>query len=148
MAKAAGGTLKAVHVKIKLQVSGGEANPQPPVGPALGQHGVNIMEFVKRFNAATADQKGTIIPVEITVYKDKSFDFICKSPPASILLKKAAEIAKGAANPLTEKVGAVTRAQVLEIARTKVNDLTSASEEAAMRMIEGTARSMGVKIEG
>lgn len=138
---------KKVTGKIKLQIPAGAANPAPPVGPALGQEGVNIMEFCKAFNAATQDQGGMIIPVEITVYQDKSFDFITKSPPAAVLLKKAAEIAKGAAEPNREKVGKVTRAQVEEIAETKKNDLNASSVEQACRIIEGTARSMGIEVE-
>ncbi|MBI4613466.1 MAG: 50S ribosomal protein L11 [Planctomycetes bacterium] len=145
-ARPAGGGSKVVHAKIKLQVSAGEANPQPPVGPALGQHGVNIMDFVRRFNDQTMAIKGTILPVIITVYKDKSFDFITKSPPAAVLLKKAAEIAKGAQNAATEVVGKVSRAQVAEIVRTKMEDLNANDEAAAARQIEGTARSMGIQI--
>ena len=139
---------KPVQAKIKLQVPGGEANPQPPVGPALGQHGVNIMEFINQFNDKTKDKKGWIIPVEITVYKDRSFDFITKSPPASSLLKRAADIAKGSGVPHTEKVGQVTPAQVKEIAEAKMADLNAASIEGAMRQIEGTARSMGIEVVG
>ncbi len=137
---------KPVIGKIKLQVPGGQANPQPPVGPALGQHGVNIMDFINRFNDASRDQMGMILPVEITVYKDKSFDFIIKSPPAAVLLKKAANLAKGSPVPHTEKVGEVTTEQLREIARIKVNDLNSGDEEAAMRIIAGTARSMGIEV--
>ena len=139
---------KPVQAKIKLQVPGGEANPQPPVGPALGQHGVNIMEFINQFNDKTKDKKGWIIPVEITVYKDRSFDFITKSPPASSLLKRAADIAKGSGVPHTEKVGQVTPAQVKEIAEAKMADLNAASIEGAMRQIEGTARSLGIEVAG
>ena len=139
---------KKVVTQIKLHVTGGEANPSPPVGPALGQHGVNIGEFVKRFNDRSKDQPGMLLPIVITVYKDKSFDFIIKSPPASVLLKKAAQLAKGAATPGRETVGKVTRAQVREIARIKMNDLNAASEEAAMRVVEGTARSCGIAVEG
>jgi len=137
-----------IVAKIKLQVPGGQATPAPPVGPALGQHGVNIGEFVKRFNDKTRDAQGMIIPVEITVYKDKKFDFITKSPPASVLLKKAAGVAKGAADPLRGKVGKVTKAQVQEIAKTKMADLNSGSLEAACRVVEGTARSCGIEVEG
>jgi large subunit ribosomal protein L11 len=131
---------------IKLQVPAGAANPAPPVGPALGQHGVNIMEFCKQFNARTQGQAGLIIPVEITVYADRSFTFVTKSPPAAVLLKKAAGVEKGSAKPNKEKVGQVTRQQVREIAETKMQDLNAASIESAMRMIEGTARSMGLKV--
>lgn len=139
---------KKVTAKIKLQCPGGQATPAPPVGPALGQHGVNIGDFVKKFNDATRDQAGMVIPVEITVYGDRSYDFILKSPPAAVLLKKAAGVVKGAANPRTESVGTVTGDQVLEIARTKQKDLNAASEEAAARIVAGTARSMGIKVEG
>ena len=139
---------KEILVKIKLQCPGGQATPAPPVGPALGQHGVNIGEFVKRFNDRSKDQPGMILPIEISVFKDKSFDFIIKSPPASVLLKKAAQLAKGAVTPGRETVGTVTKAQVLEIARIKQKDLNAASEEAAMRVVEGTARSCGIKVEG
>jgi large subunit ribosomal protein L11 len=131
---------------IKLQVPAGAANPAPPVGPALGQHGVNIMEFCKQFNARTQSQAGLIIPVEITVYADRSFTFITKSPPAAVLLKKAAGVEKGSAKPNKEKIGQVTRQQVREIAEMKLQDLNAASIESAMRMIEGTARSMGLKV--
>ena len=136
-----------IIAKIKLQVPGGQATPAPPVGPALGQHGVNIGEFVKRFNDKTRDAQGMIIPVEITVYKDKKFDFITKSPPASVLLMKAAGVAKGAADPLRGKVGKVTKAQVAEIAKIKMNDLNSGSLEAACRVVAGTARSCGIEVE-
>lgn len=139
---------KKVVGQIKLQIPGGQANPAPPVGPALGQHGVNIMGFCKEFNAATKDQPGMIIPVIITVFQDKSFKFILKSPPAAALLKKAAGIASGAKTPSTEKVGKVTRKQVLEIAKLKVKDLNVNSEEAAVRVISGTARSMGIEVVG
>lgn len=137
---------KKIAGYIKLQIPAGQASPSPPVGPALGQQGVNIMEFVKAFNAKTADQAGMIIPVVITVYADRSFSFILKTPPASVLLKKAAGIEKGSGEPNREKVGKVTRKQVEEIAKTKMPDLTAADLEAAMRTIEGTARSMGIKI--
>lgn len=137
---------KQVIAKIKLHCSGGQATAAPPVGPALGQHGVNIGEFVQKFNAQTRDAQGITIPVVITVYRDRSFDFITKSPPASVLLKKFAEVAKGSSEPNKEKVGAVTRAQVRQIAETKMADLNAASMEAAERMIEGTARSMGIEI--
>jgi len=140
---------KQVLVNIKLQVKAGEANPSPPVGPALGQHGVNIMEFCKAFNAQTQKmEKGLVLPVVISVYGDRSFTFIIKTPPAPILLLKAAGIPKGAANPLTTKVGKVTLAQVEEIAKTKMKDLTAADMKAAMRTIMGTARSMGITVEG
>lgn len=139
---------KEVMVLIKLQCPGGQATPAPPVGPALGQHGVNIGEFVKRFNDRTKDQPGMVLPVVITVFKDKSFDFAVKSPPASVLLKKAAQLAKGAVNPGREIAGKVTKAQVLEIARLKMKDLNAGSEEAASKIIEGTARSCGIQVEG
>ncbi len=137
---------KKVTGFIKLQIAGGQANPSPPVGPALGQRGVNIMEFCKAFNAKTQDQKGTIIPVVITVYSDRSFTFITKTPPASVLLLKASGAAKGSGVPNKTKVGKVTPAQVKEIATLKMPDLTAASIEAAMREIEGSARSMGVTV--
>ncbi len=137
---------KKVLSYIKLQIPAGQANPSPPVGPALGQHGVNIMEFVKAFNAKTQDQMGMIIPVVITVYADRSFSFIMKTPPAAILLKKAANIEKGSGIPNREKVGKVTRKQVEEIAMKKEPDLTAADLRAAARSIEGTARSMGIEI--
>jgi len=139
---------KKVLAMIKLHVPGGQANPAPPVGPALGQHGVNIMEFCKSFNDKTKDKQGLIIPVEITVYADRSFTYITKTPPASVLLKKAAKIAKASGEPNREKVGSVTRAQVREIAETKMPDLNAADTEAAMRIIEGTARSMGIEVSG
>jgi large subunit ribosomal protein L11 len=131
---------------IKLQIPAGQANPAPPVGPALGQHGVNIMGFCKEFNAKTKDQPGMIIPVVITVYQDKSFTFITKSPPASALLKKAAGITAGAKEPNKEKVGKVTKKQVLEIIKLKKSDLNATNDEAALRVIAGTARSMGIEI--
>ncbi len=137
---------KEVKAKIKLQCPGGQATPAPPVGPALGQHGVNIGQFVKEFNDRTKQAAGMTIPVEITVFADRSFTFITKSPPASVLLKKACGIAAGAATPSKEEVGQVTKAQVLEIAKQKQADLNSFSLEAAARMVEGTARSMGVKV--
>ncbi len=137
---------KPVIGKIKLQVPGGQANPQPPVGPALGQHGVNIMDFINRFNEASRDQMGMILPVEITVYQDKSFEFIIKSPPAAVLLKKAANLAKGSPVPHEEKVGTVTVEQLREIARIKVNDLNAGDEDAAIKIIAGTARSMGIDV--
>ncbi len=132
--------------EIKLQIPAGQANPAPPVGPALGQHGVNIMGFCKEFNAATKDQGGMIIPVVISVYQDKSFTFITKSPPASALLKKAAGIASGAKNPLKDKVGKVSRKQVMDIVKLKIKDMNAASDEAAFRIIAGTARSMGIEV--
>jgi len=138
---------KQMTAKIKLQCPAGKATPAPPVGPALGQHGVNIGQFVQQFNAQTADKEGLIIPVEITVYSDRSFEFILKSPPASVLLKKAASLAKGANNPGTEVVGSVTADQVREIAQIKLNDLNAASLPAACRIIEGTARSMGIQVK-
>lgn len=139
---------KKVIGQIKLQIPAGQANPAPPVGPALGQHGVNIMGFCKEFNAVTKTQTGLIIPVVITVFQDKSFTFITKSPPASVLLKKAAGIASGAKNPLKEKVGKVTRKQVLEIVKMKIKDMNATSEEAAIRTVAGTARSMGIEVVG
>lgn len=138
---------KRVTGKIKLQIPAGQANPAPPVGPALGQQGVNIMEFCKAFNAATQDRVGLVVPVIITVFHDKSFTFITKSPPAASLLKRAAGLAKGSAQPNKEKVGKVTRAQILEIVRTKSKDLNAIDEVKAGRIIEGTARSMGIEVE-
>lgn len=137
---------KKVLTKVKLQVPGGQANPSPPVGPSLGQHGVNIMEFCKAFNAQTQAQAGVIIPVIVTVYADRSFTFITKSPPASVLLKQVAGIAKGASTPSVEKVGKVTRAQLQQIAETKRADLNAVDVDAAMRIIAGTARSMGLEV--
>ena len=137
---------KKVMAEVKLQIPAGQANPSPPVGPALGQRGVNIMEFCKAFNAKTQSQAGMIIPVLITVYADRSFTFITKTPPASILLKKAAGIEKGSKDPKREKVGSVTQAQVREIAELKMQDLTAGSLEAAVRTVEGTARSMGLNV--
>src|SRR5437773_3393500 len=139
---------KKVVGLIKLQIPAGQANPAPPVGPALGQQGVNIMAFCKEFNAATKDQAGMVIPVVITVYQDKSFTFITKSPPASVLLKKAAGIAAGSKTPNKEKVGKVTRKQVLDIAKLKAKDLNATNEEAAFRVVAGTARSMGIEVVG
>ncbi|KXS42232.1 MULTISPECIES: 50S ribosomal protein L11 [unclassified Candidatus Frackibacter] len=138
---------KKVVGNISLQIPAGKANPAPPVGPALGQHGVNIMEFCKAFNAKTADQAGNIIPVEITVYADRSFDFITKSPPAADLLKKAAGLETASGEPNINKVGTVTKDDLKEIAETKKEDLNAASLEAAMSMIAGTARSMGLVVE-
>ncbi len=137
---------KKVVAHIKLQIPGGQANPAPPVGPALGQHGVNIMGFCKEFNAATKNDAGLVIPVVITVFQDKSFTFITKSPPASVLLKKAAGIATGSKEPNKEKVGKVTRKQVMDIVKLKTKDLNATSEEAAFRIVAGTARSMGIEI--
>jgi len=139
---------KKVVGLIKLQIPAGQANPSPPVGPALGQHGVNIMEFCKAFNAQTQDQAGMITPVVITVYGDRSFSFVTKTPPAPVLLRKAAGVDKGSGQPNKIKVGKVTKAQVEEIARTKMEDLNANTVEDAMRMVEGTARSMGITIEG
>ncbi|MBP1689929.1 MAG: ribosomal protein [Deltaproteobacteria bacterium] len=139
---------KKVVAEVKLQIPAGAANPSPPVGPALGQRGVNIMEFCKQFNAQTQAQQGLIIPVIITVYADRSFTFVTKTPPASILLKRAAGIEKGSGVPHKNKVGTVTKQQVREIAQLKTPDLTAGSLEAAMRTVEGTARSMGIVIEG
>jgi len=132
---------------IKLQLPAGKANPAPPVGPALGQHGVNIMEFCKAYNAQTADKAGTIIPVEITVYEDRSFTFVLKTPPAAVLITKALGIDKGSGTPNKTKVGTLTKSQVTEIAKTKMPDLNATSQEAAEQMIRGTARSMGVLVE-
>ena len=137
---------KKVSKVVKLQVAAGKATPAPPVGPALGQAGVNIMAFVKDFNDRTAKQAGLIIPVEITVYEDRSFTFICKTPPAAVLLKKAAGLEKASGEPNKKKVGKVTKAQVKEIAETKMPDLNANDVEAAMRLVEGTARSMGIEV--
>jgi len=137
---------KKITKMVKLQVPAGKATPAPPVGPALGQAGVNIMAFVKDFNDRTAKQVGLIIPVEITVYEDRSFTFICKTPPAAVLLKKAAGIEKASGEPNKKKVGKVTKAQVKEIAETKMPDLNANTVEAAMRLVEGTARSMGIEV--
>jgi len=139
---------KEVIAKIKLHIPGGQASPSPPVGPALGQHGVNIMEFCKAFNELTKDKQGITIPVVITVYKDRSFTFVTKTPPASVLLKMAAGIAKGAGDPIREKVGRVTKSQIREIAQQKMVDLNTTDLEAAIRIIEGTAKSMGIEIVG
>ena len=140
---------KKVSAYINLQVKAGEANPSPPVGPALGQHGVNIMEFCKAFNAKTQNlEKGTPLPVVITVYSDRSFTFIVKTPPAAFLLRKSTGIAKGSSNPNTQKVGTVNRAQLEEIAKVKMPDLTAADMDAAVRTIAGSARSMGLDVEG
>jgi large subunit ribosomal protein L11 len=139
---------KKVTGQIKLQIPAGQANPAPPVGPALGQHGVNIMGFCKEFNAKTKDAGGMIIPVVITVYQDKSFTFITKSPPASALLKKAAGIASGSKTPNKDKVGKVTKKQVLDIVKLKMSDMNATNEEAAARIVAGTARSMGIEVIG
>lgn len=139
---------KEIVAKIKLQCPGGQATPAPPVGPALGQHGVNIGMFVKQFNDQTRDRMGLILPVEITVFKDKSFNFLIKSPPASVLLKMAAKVQAGAKTPGREQVGQVTVQQVVEIAKTKQKDLNAGSVGAAARMVMGTARSMGIKVNG
>ena len=139
---------KKVVAEVKLQIPAGQANPSPPVGPALGQRGVNIMEFCKQFNAQTQAQQGLIIPVVITVYADRSFTFITKTPPASVLLKRAAGVEKGSGEPHKKKVGTVTKQQVREIAQLKTPDLTATSLEAAIRTVEGTARSMGLTVEG
>jgi large subunit ribosomal protein L11 len=137
---------KKVLTLIKLQVPGAQANPAPPVGPALGQHGVNIMEFTKAFNAQTQDQAGRIIPVEITVYEDRSFTFITKTPPAAVLIKEAAGIDKGSSEPNRDKVGSITQDQVREIAQTKMPDLNARDLDQAARIVAGTARSMGVEV--
>jgi large subunit ribosomal protein L11 len=139
---------KTVKAMIKLQIDAGKANPAPPIGPALGQHGLNIQEFCTRFNDQTRDRMGDIIPAEITVYEDRTFDFILKTPPASDLLRKAAKVTKGSGNPLKEKVGTITEAQLTEIAEKKLEDLNANDVDAAKEIIRGTARSMGVKIEG
>ncbi len=137
---------KKVLTKIKLQIAAGAANPAPPVGPALGQHGVNIMEFCKAFNAQTQGSGSTIVPVEITVYEDRSFTFVTKTPPAAVLLREALGLDKGSGEPNRNKIGTVTRAQVREIAETKMPDLNASDVDAAIRIIEGTARSMGVEV--
>ena len=139
---------KKVMAQIKLQCPGGQANPAPPVGPALGQHGVNIMEFCKQFNAKTQNQPGVITPVIITVYQDRSFSFILKTPPASVLIKKALKIEKGSSTPNKIKVGKITKAQLVEIAKIKLPDLNCDSLDAAVRIIAGTAKNMGVEVEG
>lgn len=139
---------KKMLAKIKLQIPAGQANPAPPVGPALGQHGVNIMEFCKAFNAQTADRAGTVIPVEITVFEDRSFTFITKTPPAAFLIKQAAGVEKGSGEPNRNKVATITKDQVRQIAETKMQDLSANDVDAAMKIIEGTARSMGIEIAG
>ncbi|MCX6346497.1 MAG: 50S ribosomal protein L11 [Actinobacteria bacterium] len=137
---------KKITALVKLQVTAGQANPAPPIGPALGQHGINIMEFCKQFNEQTASQTGTILPVIITVYADRTFSFITKTPPAAVLLKKAINIEKGSKEPNRSKVGEISKAQVEEIAKLKLKDLNARTVEAAVKVIEGTARSMGVKV--
>jgi large subunit ribosomal protein L11 len=139
---------KKLMTVLKLQIPAGQASPAPPVGPALGQHGVNIMDFVKAYNDATASQSGTIVPVEISIYEDRSFDFVTKTPPASVLLRQAARIEKGSSEPHLEKVGSVTKAQLQEIAEIKMPDLNANDIEMAMRIVAGTARSMGLLVEG
>ncbi len=139
---------KEAVAKIKLQIPGGQATPAPPVGPALGQHGVNIGQFVTQFNEKTKDAQGMTLPVEISVFKDKSFTFIIKSPPAAVLIKKAVGIAKGSSEPNREKVGSITKAQVEEIAKIKMPDLNASKIDMAARIIAGTAQSMGIKVEG
>ncbi|MFH1826634.1 MAG: 50S ribosomal protein L11 [bacterium] len=138
---------KEVISKVKLQIKAGAANPAPPIGPALGQHGLNIMDFCKQYNAATKDKAGFIVPVEISIYKDRTFSFVCKTPPAADLLRKAAGIEKGSGVPNKEKVGKVTKAKVREIATLKLPDLNANDVDAAMRIIEGTARNMGITVE-
>ena len=138
---------REIKTKVKLQVPGGQATPAPPVGPALGQHGVNIGEFVSKFNERTKEMQGIIIPVIVTIYTDNKFDFITKKPPASVLLKRAAEIAKGSATPGKEKISAVSRDKVLEIAKAKMEDLNASTLEKAVKIIEGTARSMGIEVK-
>ncbi|MBU1087079.1 MAG: 50S ribosomal protein L11 [Candidatus Omnitrophica bacterium] len=138
---------KPIKAKVKLQIPAGAANPAPPVGPALGQHGVNIMDFCKKFNDATKDKQGLIIPVVLTIFEDRTFTFILKSPPCSVLLKRSANLAKGSGVPNKEKVGSVTRAQVEEIAKIKMEDLNASKVENAMRIVEGTARSMGIEVK-
>jgi large subunit ribosomal protein L11 len=138
---------KPIKAKVKLQIPAGAANPAPPVGPALGQHGVNIMDFCKKFNDATKDKQGLVIPVVLSIYEDRTFSFILKSPPCSVLLKRSANLAKGSGVPNKEKVGSVTKAQVEEIAKMKMEDLNASKVEHAMRIVEGTARSMGIEIK-
>ena len=139
---------KKVAALLKLQIPAGQATPAPPVGPALGQHGVNIMDFVRAYNAATESQVGTIVPVEVTVYEDRSFTFVTKTPPAAVMLRQAAKVEKGSAQPHLTKVGSVTREQVRQIAQTKMTDLNANDIDAAMKIVEGTARSMGLTVEG
>ena len=137
---------KKITTKIKLQVPGGQANPAPPIGPALGQHGLNIMEFCKQFNEKTKDKQGTVIPVVISVYEDKTFSFIMKSPPVAVQLKQAAGLAKASAEPGRTKIGTVKRSDVMQIAREKMTDFNTTKLESAMRIVEGTARSMGIEV--
>ncbi len=139
--------MKKVVGKIKLQIQAGKANPAPPIGPALGQHGVNIMQFCKEYNAKTQDKAGTIVPVEITVFEDRSFDFVLKTPPASELLKKAAAVEKGSSHPNKTKVGSVSKDKITEIAKIKMPDLNATTIEAAEQMIRGTARNMGITVQ-
>ncbi len=139
--------MKKVVGKVKLQIQAGKANPAPPIGPALGQHGVNIMQFCKEYNAKTQDKAGTIVPVEITVFEDRSFDFVLKTPPASELLKKAANVEKGSSTPNKTKVGTVSKAKITEIAKIKMPDLNATTVEAAEKMIMGTARNMGLTVQ-
>jgi len=139
---------RRVATVLKLEIPAGQASPAPPVGTALGPHGVNIMEFVRQYNDATSSQIGTIVPVEVTIYEDQSFTFVLRTPPAAVLLRQAARVEKGSAQPHLEQVGTVTRAQVRDIAQTKMVDLNANDVEAAMRIIEGTARSMGIAVEG
>lgn len=139
---------KKIKTIIKLQIPAGKATPAPPIGPALGQHGLNIQEFCTKFNSETKDKAGDIVPIELTIFEDRTYSFVTKTPPAAVLLKKAAGIEKGAGNPLTTKVGKVTRQQIKEIAEKKMPDLNANDIEGAMRIIEGTARNMGITIEG
>ncbi len=139
---------KKVAALLKLQIPAGQATPAPPVGPALGQHGVNIMDFVRAYNAATESQVGTIVPVEVTVYEDRSFTFVTKTPPAAVMLRQAAKVEKGSAEPHINKVGSVTREQVRQIAQVKMADLNANDIDAAMKIVEGTARSMGLTVKG
>jgi large subunit ribosomal protein L11 len=139
---------KRLMTTLKLQIPAGQASPAPPVGPALGQHGVNIMDFVKAYNDATSSQTGTIVPVEVSIYEDRSFTFVTKTPPAAVMLRQAARVEKGASEPRREKVGQVTRDQVRHIAETKMTDLNANDIEAAMKIVEGTARSMGIEVAG
>ncbi len=139
---------KKVAALLKLQIPAGQATPAPPVGPALGQHGVNIMDFVRAYNAATESQIGTIVPVEVTIYEDRSFTFVTKTPPAAVMLRQAAKVEKGSAQPHVDKVGSVTREQVRQIAQAKMADLNANDIEAAMAIVEGTARSMGLTVTG
>ena len=139
---------KTVTALVKLQIAAGQANPAPPVGPALGQHGVNIMDFVRAYNAATESQMGTIVPVEVTIYEDRSFTFVTKTPPAAVMLRQAAKVEKGSAQPHINKVGTVTREQVRQIAQVKMADLNANDIDAAMAIVEGTARSMGLTVKG